>query len=895
MTTKRDLINELEAVALESTMVDFSATAELDDLFESLHTLAPLFAQANILEYEDILACGRTAVLHSSATISQRQKALAYTISYLQNIASDVSLGNAPQCSKAHFESELVSFTGGKANVDSALARLSENESLVHEFTQNTNQYLEEVEAYVLALEKDKGDEEKINSIFRAFHTLKSEANILCLSSLGTVAHRIEDLLSSVRDKTRTFDEPIASFLLFVVDGLKNYLSLLSADKKAALTEPFTAINTKIDALLAPESVPSSEQPETEDIPDAPADGPTTVENTASEIAAPEGFVPRIPELDLSEGSEMILEFMEEAQEHLRNAENAILTLESDPTDKDAVNLIFRAFHTIKGVCSFFNFHDIKDLAHTSETMLDLVRKDALAFDAVVADATLISIDQLRTLLALLSEQLANNGVLHSPYFDIGPQLGRLERIINEEVIPPHPPEKKIGTIMVDEGMISSEELDRALAMQEGEEKERRIGEILKNSGAAGNKDVTQAQKTQPAKIDSSIKISVEKLDILIDLVGELVISETQVVKNEAICQIQDRRLMKDLSELDRITRTLQSSAMSMRLIPVKPTFQKMMRIIRDLSRKAQKEINVVLHGEDTEIDKNMVELISDPLIHMVRNAADHGIEPSATRRAQGKPEIGSINLSAFHKGGNIVIEIQDDGGGLNKEKILEKARSKGLIKPDEVPPDKRIWALIFEPGFSTAEKVTDVSGRGVGMDVVRKNIEQLRGRIDITSEEGKGSCFSIHIPLTLAIIEGIVCRLGKERYILPISAIVEFVSPEVHKLTAVVGHGDVYTYHDEVLQILYLDRLFNLDCTNSDVSDKILCVFESEYGRFCIVLDEIIGQQQVVIKSLGERLQGLKGVSGGAILSDGRVGLILDVNGLVEFFNETHSERSVT
>jgi two-component system, chemotaxis family, sensor kinase CheA len=840
-------------------------------------------------EYGDILACSRRIVLKSSSTIEERQKALAYTISYFQNIAKELSRGTTPRYSREQFENELESFTSGAVNTDAALTRISENESLVNEFAQNATQYMDEVEGHVLALEKDELDDEQINSIFRFFHTLKSEANILCLVNLGTLAHRIEDLLASVRDKARPFDEQIATFLLFVVDELKRYLTLLLSDKRAAIDESFSAVDTKMEALLVPRSVAEKSPEKNAAIPAHSVPEKKEEKSSVADVSAPAGFMPRVPELDLSEGTEMITEFMEEAQEHLRNAENEILTLENDPKDKDAVNLIFRAFHTIKGVCSFFNFNDIKDLAHTSETMLDLVRKDSLAFDAVVADATLTSIDQLRTLLALLSEQVAGNGVLNSPYFDIGPQLGRLERIISDEVLPPHPPEKKIGQIMVDEGMISSEELDRALAMQDGEEKEKLIGEILKSIDAASDKNVKQAVKIQSGKIDSSIKISVEKLDTLIDLVGELVISETQVVKNQAIGLIQDQRLTKDLSELDRITRTLQSSAMSMRLIPVKPTFQKMMRIIRDLSRKAGKEINVVLKGEDTEIDKNMVELISDPLIHMVRNAADHGIEPSATRREKGKPEDGTITLAAFHKGGNIVIEIRDDGGGLNKEKILEKARSKGLIKPDEVPPDKRIWALIFEPGFSTAEKVTDVSGRGVGMDVVRKNIEQLRGRIEIASEEGKGSCFSIHIPLTLAIIEGIVCRFGKERYIVPISSVVEFVSPEVHKLTNVVGHGDVYKFHEEVLPILYLDRLFKVNCVLGDFSAKILCIFESEYGRFCIVLDEIIGQQQVVIKSLGERLQGLKGVSGGAILSDGRVGLILDVNGLVEYYKEIH------
>jgi two-component system chemotaxis sensor kinase CheA len=307
-----------------------------------------------------------------------------------------------------------------------------------------------------------------------------------------------------------------------------------------------------------------------------------------------------------------------------------------------------------------------------------------------------------------------------------------------------------------------------------------------------------------------------------------------------------------------------------------------MVRLVRDLSKKLGKEVTITLSGEETEIDKNMVELVADPLMHMVRNSLDHGIESRNERIAKGKPPGGKIELSAFHKGGYVVIEIKDDGGGLRRDKILKKAIESGIVQEGENLPDNRIFNLIFEPGFSTAEKVTDVSGRGVGMDVVKKNIDKLRGKVDIASEEGKGSVFSIYLPITLAIIEGIIVRTGVERYILPINSVVEFVRPNEADHNLVYDKGEMYKAYDKVYPLIYLNRVTKVAGENRKLEDGTICIVDSDYGRACVVVDEVLGQQQVVIKSLGEKLKHLEGVSGAAILSDGRVGLILDVNSLV-------------
>ncbi|MCA9407208.1 MAG: chemotaxis protein CheA, partial [Candidatus Omnitrophica bacterium] len=611
------------------------------------------------------------------------------------------------------------------------------------------------------------------------------------------------------------------------------------------------------------------------------------LDNKKDQEKKEEEFTPKVPQLDLSEGTEILTEFVAEALDHLTTAEDSIIKLENDPQDKEAVDAIFRSFHTIKGLAGFLELDDMRMLAHTSETMLDMVRNGVLSFEGGVADITFASIDNLRKLINLVDEQVANNGQLKSPYHNVGPLIGQLKAIVSGQSMPAPEAKKPIGEILIEEGDITSEELDQALTLQKEEGVDKKVGEILQDINATGAKNIDKAINIQKGTAETSIKINIDKLDVLVDLVGEMVITETQVVHNPILSRVDDRRLRKDISELDRITRRLQEVTMAMRLVPVRPTFQKMLRIIRDLSKKTKKDIDVQLAGEDTEIDKNMVELISDPLVHMVRNAADHGIESTENRIKKGKPGRGNIRLAAYHKGGNVVIEIRDDGAGLDKERILKKAIERGLAKEGEHLPDSKIFHMIFAPGFSTAEKVTDVSGRGVGMDVVKRNIEQLRGKIDITSEKDKGSVFSIQLPITLAIIEGIVVTVGHERYILPINSVIEFVQPSTKNLTNVAGKGEIFRVHENIYPLIRLGDYFGVASKFKNLEESTVCLVESEFGRVCLLVDALLGQQQVVIKNLGEKLRSIKGVSGGAILGDGRVGLILDVNGIIDLVRQ--------
>jgi two-component system chemotaxis sensor kinase CheA len=376
-----------------------------------------------------------------------------------------------------------------------------------------------------------------------------------------------------------------------------------------------------------------------------------------------------------------------------------------------------------------------------------------------------------------------------------------------------------------------------------------------------------------------AVKVDIAKLDYLADMAGEMVIAQSLVLHDPDLSGVKSPRLARNLSQLGRITSEIQKTSMSMRLVPIAQLFQRMVRLGRDLGRKCGKPAQVEIAGEETELDRTIVEELADPLMHMVRNAVDHGIEGAEARQAAGKPALARISIRAWHQAGHIVIEVSDDGRGLNKEKILAKARARGLAT-DHVS-ENDIFNLIFEPGFSTADQVTDVSGRGVGMDVVKKHIQKLRGRTEIRSIPGQGTTFTLKLPLTLAMIEGLAVAVGTERYIMPMFAVREMFRPAPEAVSTVQNRGEMVLVRGRLLPILRLYRRFGVKPRSASPSESLLIVAEAEGKAFCLMVDELIGKQEVVIKGLGETFRNTPGVAGGAILGDGRVGLILDVDGL--------------
>jgi len=377
--------------------------------------------------------------------------------------------------------------------------------------------------------------------------------------------------------------------------------------------------------------------------------------------------------------------------------------------------------------------------------------------------------------------------------------------------------------------------------------------------------------------------VETSKLEFLVDMVGELVIAQSMVRHNPELAEVKSPRLQRDIGHLSRVTAEVQKTAMAMRMVPIGQLFRRMTRLVRDLARKSGKLAELELYGEDVELDRNIVEELSDPLVHMLRNSMDHGLESPEERVAAGKSPTGIVRLRASHQAGQIVIEISDDGRGLNKERILAKAVSRGLVSSDATLPDNDIYQLIFEPGFSTAEKITDVSGRGVGMDVVRKQVSKLRGRIEILSTLGRGTSFFLKLPLTLAIIDGLVVVVGRERYIVPIFSVREMFKPTAEQLFTVEGRGEMALVREHLLPVVRLGRRLGVPARSEDACDGLMIVGESDGRTFCLLVDELVGKQEVVIKSLGSTFREVRGVAGGAILGDGRVGLILDLPTLIK------------
>lgn len=388
------------------------------------------------------------------------------------------------------------------------------------------------------------------------------------------------------------------------------------------------------------------------------------------------------------------------------------------------------------------------------------------------------------------------------------------------------------------------------------------------------NKTVT-AQK-------SFLKIDSQKLDELFDSIGELVIAQNYLGENGKIKAVRDAEVTKTIENLSKITKLIQNRVMSLRMIPIRDTFEKMKRVARDSSKKVNKPIHLVLEGEDTEIDKTMVEALSDPLIHIIRNSIDHGIENTPSDRLKaGKGEEGVVTLSAYHKGGNIIIEVRDDGRGINKEKVYQKALEKGIISPSDELSDTQIYGLIMQAGFSTADTISDISGRGVGLDVVRNAIEGVRGKVDIVSSEGKGSTFSIVLPLTLAIIDGMIVRSCEKIYIIPTLSITESFRPQQDAVHVAGGKDEFVQLRNELLPIIRLAQVLELEDTSPNPWESTLVCIENDKGKFALLVDELVGRQQVVIKTLGKFFAKTEGVSGGAVMGNGEVALILNVEEL--------------
>lgn len=638
--------------------------------------------------------------------------------------------------------------------------------------------------------------------------------------------------------------------------------------------------------------------------------------------------------------------FFEESLEGLDAMENILLALDMGAPDSESIHTIFRAAHSIKGGAATFGFKPVADFTHVMETLLDEVREGKRAMTQELVDLFLTSVDCLRDMLAALkadqqideekaaplkarleaalgnsssapavaaapAEAAAAGGwhirfAPHDHLLKTGNDPVRLFRALAE-----------LGEIKVRADTTRLPSLD-AIAAEDcylawdlelhGDITKKDINEVFEWVEDDCDLSITPlseraAKADAPAPVErragedrragdrrssapeaTSIRVDITKIDALINMLGELVITQSMLSQlGEQVHNFDGtwvERLRGGLSQLELSTRELQEGVMRVRMLPISFAFQRFPRMVRDMCRKLGKQVELKLSGEQTELDKTVLEKIGDPLVHLVRNSLDHGIEAPEVRAAAGKPEVGTIHLDAYHQGGNIVIEISDDGAGLNRNKILAKARERGLVGETEELADEAVYDLIFQPGFSTADVVSDVSGRGVGMDVVRRNIQSLGGGIEVRSRTGQGSTFTIRLPLTLAIMDGQLVRIGGEVYIIPLTAILELLQIDASLLNTISNETEVYRLRDKCIPVIHPHRLFALEA--APAAQRLLVVVEGGGETVGLVVEEMLGQQQVVVKSLETNFKRMQGIAGATVLGDGTVALIVDIDGLI-------------
>ena len=651
-------------------------------------------------------------------------------------------------------------------------------------------------------------------------------------------------------------------------------------------------------------------------------------------------------EVDLSQFHAI---FFEECYEGIESMEKGLLELDPDNVDADHINIIFRAAHSIKGGAGTFGFNDIGNFTHVMETILDEMREGRRIPEKETINLLLEGVDCLRHAVnacksgshvdmevmndvqsrmqsaitdgkhayrQIQEEKLAKGSgwrVAFHPYKNLfftgnDPvrlikelrEIGELNIKVNIGNLPDfdeiEPENSYLGWEILLEGSTTFEEINEIFSWVEGDcdleihlqNDRRQQRERRKTEVNFGRRKSDIAGDIESSKEATSIRVAIDKLDAVVDLVGELIINQSMLNREfNSVDMMLPEKLRNTLEIQNRLTRSLQEHAMNIRMLPIDFAFQRLSRLVHDLCESLGKKATLHITGKDTELDKTVLEKVSDPLVHLVRNSLDHGMEQPDERLKAGKPETGTIDVAAYHKGGNIIITISDDGAGLDIEKIRKKAIEKGIISPSEELSEQQIMNLIFLPGFSTATEVNDVSGRGVGMDVVNSNIKLLGGAIDVSSIPGKGCTFTIRLPLTMAILDGQLIRVGTQVYIISLLPIVESVQVNPEQLKLISGRSDVYRYRDEYIPVLNLKK-FMAGINEKNICEDLLVVVETGNSRVGLLVDEVIGQQQVVIKSLEQNYHNMTGIAGASILGDGSVALILDVPGLVYNYLET-------
>ena len=702
-------------------------------------------------------------------------------------------------------------------------------------FIEESLEGLDIMESSLLNLDVGEADLDAINTIFRAAHSIKGGSGTFGFNDIASFTHVLETLLDQMRSGERDVTAPAVELLLASVDCLRGMINALQNDGEYD-EEQVASIQQQLEVML------SGEEPDAQKNEASASETATGTESNSDSNGWLIKFAPH-PGM-LQTGNDPVLMFRE-------LQELGELVVDADVS-------AMPGFDELVAEDAYLKW----EIRLTTDATRDQVTEIFSWVD-----------DECDLEISPMDGTVADNQV--NADVEGQPGLSEVEvKVDSPETVgttPPAPTENK--------------------APEKTETSEKKS--IPAEKKAAPIKRVKRASATNSEA--TSIRVGTDKVDALINMVGELVITQSMLSQlGDEFDMSKLEKLRNGLSQLERNTRELQENVMRIRMLPISFSFNRFPRLVHDLTQKLGKKVDLKMSGEQTELDKTVMEKIGDPLVHLVRNALDHGIENPDIRVAAGKNPVGTLNLNAYHKGGNIVIEISDDGAGINKQRVLDKALQNGIItSPDEVSEDAQIFDLILQPGFSTAEAVSDVSGRGVGMDVVKKNIKALGGSIEISSREGLGSTFTIRLPLTLAILDGQLVRVGKEVYIIPLISIVESLQITKQAVNRLAGQAEVYRLRDEYISIIRLYELFGSKPDSTDLEKGLLVVVEGDGQKIGLFVDDLLGQQQVVIKSLESNFKRVEGVSGATILGDGTVALIMDIGGLIKLSNSTQQDFS--
>lgn len=709
-----------------------------------------------------------------------------------------------------------------------------DSDEFISIFLSEANEIVEGLENDLVLLEDNKSDEDLLNKIFRSAHTLKSSAGTVGFTTMSELNHVAENLLEKVRSGKLDVTPTMITVLLEFLDTVKIMLqNIIDGKGEADGVNNIESLKAKIKAIADGNEIDASVQ-----APTTSSAAPTVKKETQTSTQAQAIEEPEKKE-ESSSGSNVF-----------------------------HISMSFKATIFDNGIDPLMFLNDLRDIGTISNLKIDSSNVPTIsALEDPYTCYTQFSLD-ISTNSTL--EQVQNIFLFVIDDNDINISDAKVS-VQKEDKI-----ETQTETQVAEE--TKEEKIIEETKSQEEAKEEIKTEQAKPQTSAAKS----QASSSVKVQAPSTVRVDTRKLDSLMNLIGELVIAQSRIMQLTQSLDI-DNGLKEAVSSMDRTSRQIQEEVMNIRMMPVGPIFNQFHRYVRDLNLELNKEVKLVLKGETTEIDKNMLEQLSDPLKHIIRNSMDHGIERTKEERiARGKPEFGTITMSAAHQEGHVVIEVSDDGNGLNKERIYNKAIEKGLLSKDGKYSDAEIYRTIFSPGLSTAEKITDISGRGVGMDVVRANVEKMKGKIEIKSEEGKGSTFIIKLPLTLAIIEGITFALGEQIYIMPLISIIEQMKVKNEQIKPFEGRGEMIKIRDEYLPLIRLHKVFEIDTHIEDIDNGIVVVVEAGYRRCAIFVDELLDQQQVVIKSLDSAFSKHSGISGGTILGDGRIALIIDIQGLV-------------